>query len=271
MTRLAGGFAIRLFGLQIRVEAGSPAILDALDRYLFPWLPRLPMASGGQTPALAFRMEDRSDGIIIVRDDDTEITAQSVETGIPLLQSAIDEAVVRRSSDVAFVHAGVVAAGHAAVLFPGISHAGKSTLVAELVRRGATYFSDEYAVIGVDGCVYPYPRALMLRNGLPEQRAVLPVELAATVGNSGVPPRLILTLRYSEGERFQVRKMTHGEALMILLQSTPQVLADATHIFGLLSRVAGSAVTFDGVRGEASQAADHIFALVAQHTSEPQP
>lgn len=275
MTQQAGGFAIRLFGLQIRIEAGSPAIFAVVDRYLFPWLPRLPLASGEEIhslpPPLTFRMDERAEGIIIFRDDGTEITAESVETAIPLLQSAIDESVVGRSSDVAFVHAGVVAVGHAAILFPGLSHAGKSTLVAELVRLGATYFSDEYAVIGADGAVYPYPRALMLRNGLPEQRPVLPEELAVAVGTGSVPPRLILMLRYVEGERFQVRKITHAEALMILLQSTPQVLADAPHIFKPLGRVAANALTFSGVRGEASQAAEHIFALVAEHAAEPRP
>ncbi len=275
MTPLAGGFAIRVFGLQIRIEAGSSAIFTALDRYLFPWLPRLPLALGDdlpkRPPALTFRMDERAEGIIILRDDSSEITADSVETAIPLLQSAIDESVVGRSAEVAFVHAGVVAVGNAGVLLPGISHAGKSTLVAELVRLGATYFSDEYAVIGVDGSVYPYPRAIMLRNGVPVQRPVLPAEMAAVVGTGSVFPLLVLMLRYVEGEHFQVRRITHAESLMILLQSTPQVLADSPHIFQPLSRVAASAVTFSGVRGEASQAAQHIFALVTQHTLEPRP
>jgi hypothetical protein len=269
MTPLAGGFAIRLFGLHIRIEAGSPAIFAALDRYLFPWLPRLPFACGEATAFLTFRMADRSDGILILRDDATEITAESVETAIPLLQSAIDEAVVGRSSDVAFVHAGVVAIGNAGILLPGLSHAGKSTLVAELVRHGAIYFSDEYAVIDAAGSVHPYPRALMLRNGAPEQRPVLPEELAVAVGTGSVSPRLILMLRFVEGQEFQVRKINHAEALMILLQSTPQVLADAPHIFGPLGRVAASAVTFSGVRGEASQAAEQIRALLAQTGPRP--
>jgi hypothetical protein len=267
MNRLEGGFAIRVFGLQIRIEAGSPAILDALDRYLFPWLPRLPLAAGDTMPrpALTFRMEQRAGEIVISRSDDSETTAENVETAIPLLQSAIDEEVVRGSSDFAFIHAGVVAVGNAGILFPGLSHAGKSTLVAELVQQqGATYFSDEYAVIGTDGFVYPYPRALMLRNGLPEQRPVLPAELAAKVGTGGVLPRLIFMLQYAEGERFQVRKITTSEALISLLQSTPQVLADAPHIFAPLGQLAGNAVTFAGVRGEAHQATGHILALVDQ-------
>ena len=33
-----------------------------------------------------------------------------------------------------------------AIVIPGRTFSGKSTLVAELVRAGATYYSDEYAV-----------------------------------------------------------------------------------------------------------------------------
>lgn len=266
MNRTADGFGIQLFGLDIRIETGSPAILDALDRYLFPWLPRLPLVSGEAVSrlTLTFRMEYQAGEVRIVRDDDTEITARSVETAVPLLQSAIDEAIVKQSFNLAFVHAGVVALGDVGIVLPGLSHAGKSTLVAELVRRGATYFSDEYAVVEANGPIQPYPRALMLRNGEPEQRAVLPSQLAAKVGTRGVPGRLILMLQYTPGERFRVRRMNDSEALMILLQSTPQVLAEAPHIFGPLGRLAGNAQTFTGVRGEAETAAELILAMAAK-------
>jgi len=46
-----------------------------------------------------------------------------------------------------FVHAGVVAWRGRAIVLPGYSRAGKSTLVAELLKLGATYYSDEYAVL----------------------------------------------------------------------------------------------------------------------------
>ncbi|MDX6558208.1 MAG: hypothetical protein QOF72_1257, partial [Blastocatellia bacterium] len=46
-----------------------------------------------------------------------------------------------------FVHAGVVGWNDRAILIPGLSHSGKTTLVDQLIRAGATYYSDEYAVI----------------------------------------------------------------------------------------------------------------------------
>ena len=63
-----------------------------------------------------------------------------------------------------FLHAGVIGWRDRAFVFPGPSFAGKSTLIAELVRAGATYYSDEYAVVDEDGRVHPYARALQMRQ-----------------------------------------------------------------------------------------------------------
>jgi hypothetical protein len=55
-----------------------------------------------------------------------------------------------------FVQAGVVGVGERAMVLPGKSFAGKTTLVAALVRAGAEYWSDEYAVLDANGDVHPY-------------------------------------------------------------------------------------------------------------------
>ena len=49
--------------------------------------------------------------------------------------------------------------GHG-IMLPGYSFAGKTTLVAEFVRAGALYYSDEYAVLDRDRFAHPYPRPL---------------------------------------------------------------------------------------------------------------
>ena len=63
-----------------------------------------------------------------------------------------------------FVHAGVVGYRGRGILLPGRSFAGKSILVRELVRAGAQYYSDEYAVLDSAGGVHPYPRPISIRN-----------------------------------------------------------------------------------------------------------
>ena len=78
------------------------------------------------------------------------------------LQSRLDDWVVERST-LAPVHAGVVTWHERAVLLPGRTRSGKTTLVTELVKRGATYFSDELALLDRSGLVHPYPRSLCVR------------------------------------------------------------------------------------------------------------
>lgn len=63
-----------------------------------------------------------------------------------------------------FVHAGVVGCEGGAMVIPGRSHTGKSSLVAALLAHGAAYYSDEYAVLDDAGRVHPFPRTLHIRE-----------------------------------------------------------------------------------------------------------
>ena len=63
-----------------------------------------------------------------------------------------------------FIHAGAVGwKGHAIVL-PGDSFTGKSTLVAALVKNGAEYYSDDFAIVDAKGLVQAFPRAISMRT-----------------------------------------------------------------------------------------------------------
>ena len=83
-----------------------------------------------------------------------------------LLRVAVGEYAVDR----VFLHAGVVGWRGKAIIIPADSFKGKSTLVAELVRNGATYFSDEFAVVDANGLVRrmengPDPRRMPSDSG----------------------------------------------------------------------------------------------------------
>jgi len=68
--------------------------------------------------------------------------------------------IAERAAKHTFVHTGVVSfCGHG-IMLPGYSFAGKTTIVAEFVRVGALYYSDEYAVLDRDRFAHPYPRPL---------------------------------------------------------------------------------------------------------------
>ena len=49
-------------------------------------------------------------------------------------------------------------------MLPAPSFGGKTTLVAALVRAGAIYYSDEFAVLDEQGFVHPYAKPLSIRG-----------------------------------------------------------------------------------------------------------
>ena len=73
--------------------------------------------------------------------------------------------VAEHATDHLFVHAGVVGWEDRAIVMPGASFAGKTTLVRAWLEAGATYYSDEFAVLDRDGRVHPFARPLAIRDG----------------------------------------------------------------------------------------------------------
>ena len=73
--------------------------------------------------------------------------------------------VAERAPDHLFVHAGVVGWEGRAIVMPGASFAGKTTLVQAWLEAGATYYSDEFAVLDRAGRVHPFARPLAIRDG----------------------------------------------------------------------------------------------------------
>ncbi len=89
------------------------------------------------------------------------------------LESDMHFRVALAARDFLFVHAGVVSWKGQAVVVPGRTETGKSSLVMALVNAGGEYFSDEYAVLDREGRVHAYPKPLSQRRegGPPDHHA----------------------------------------------------------------------------------------------------
>src|SRR4029453_15697947 len=88
----------------------------------------------------------------------------TLHAGLQAFEADVQIYVAEMAPERVFVHAGVVGYQGRGILLPGRSFAGKSILVRELVRAGAQYYSDEYAVLDSAGGVHPYLRPLAIRN-----------------------------------------------------------------------------------------------------------
>jgi hypothetical protein len=155
-----------------------------------------------------------------------------------------------------FVHAGVVGWRGRAILVPGPSSAGKTTLVAALVRAGATYYSDEYAVLDRQGRVHPYARPLQIRDaGEDEPRRCMPDDLGGRSGRKPLPIGLVAFTGYHPGATWRPQPLSPGRGALELLGQTVMVRFRAAVALATLSRALTDAVILKARRGEAEPTA----------------
>jgi hypothetical protein len=137
---------------------------------------------------------------------------------------------------------------------------GKSTLVAALVRAGANYYSDEYAVFDAQGRIHPYARPLSLRGqeGAPAKRCPMQ-ELGGTPGNVPLRVGLVAATDYRLGARWRPRPLPAGQAVLTLLAHTVAARRQPQRALAALRKVALQATTLRGTRGEADEAAHALL------------
>ena len=244
-------------GARLRVEANSAAALNLVSHVL-PVGSRLErlhstdavfalvVAPGGGTGDAPHRL---------YRDSALLQSSSDLQPLLKQLESELHFAVASHARSSLFVHAGVVAWRGRTILLPGRSMSGKSSLVAALLRAGAEYYSDEYAVIDRQARVHPYARPLLLRGLEGQLEQAGRQAQGGRVGTRPLPANLSVSTRYSPGQRFEptVRDASHG--LMILIANTVVVRARPHFALDHLMPVAESATTLEGVRGEADDAA----------------
>ncbi|MBT5850009.1 MAG: hypothetical protein HOH36_06180 [Acidimicrobiaceae bacterium] len=159
-----------------------------------------------------------------------------------------------------FVHAGVVAWNGQAIVLPGRSRAGKSTLVEALVRAGATYCSDEYACVTADGAVAPFARPLHLRTE--SGRRVIEPHTIGSVADESFPPGLVLFTRYVRAATFEPEIVPPAVAALKIFDNTIVAEVQPDRASRAAAHLARTAIVMRSDRSDADRASEQILDLV---------
>jgi hypothetical protein len=153
------------------------------------------------------------------------------------------------------------------LLIPGRSFAGKSTLVAELVRAGAAYYSDEYAVLDAAGRVYPFAKPLALRQtDLNKQTKYAAAELGGIAGVRPLPVGLIMVTEYRTGATWRPRRLSAGRGALALLANTVSARSYPDRALAVLHRVVARAPVLKGPRGEAKAVVESVLEYLDENS-----
>ena len=191
------------------------------------------------------------------------VRSRSFEDLLNNFESHVQLTVAEYAPRRVFVHAGVVGWKNSAILIPGTSYSGKTTLVAELIRAGATYYSDEYAVIDERGRVHPYSRPLGIRS--PQNTRTMkvkPKEIGAEVGARPLRVGLVISTSFKEGVRWRPRELTRGKGVLEMLANTVSARTQPELALNSLPKALESARILKGARGEAREIVDAILQRV---------
>ena len=239
-------------GARIGVRVSDPGVLDAVVARLPPGC-RAVRSSAAEVLYSVHSGEQHE----LYRGERRVASAPTLDRLLAVLESELHFAVASHARPHLFVHAGAVAWRGRGVLVPGRSRSGKSELTAALVAAGATYYSDEYAVLDAAGRLHPYAKQPGLRRPGQEK---MRLELPGRVGTGPVPVGVIAATHYEVGAVWRPRRLTGGEAMMVLLDNTVLARARPRTALETLARAATGVAALEGRRGEAAEMADRVLA-----------
>lgn len=248
-------FIVEAWGSRVRVVADQPGWLEEVRSFFLPGWREVPEAP--EATLLQIRQGGAPGEVLLTWEDELSGTARTREERLRFMENWLHLGLAARSPQALFLHAGaVVHRGHGIVL-PGSTHAGKSTLVHALVEAGATYYSDEFAVLDPEGRLHPHPVALNLRGtgSLGVQDLGGPVDL------SPVPVGLVLLARHEPGRSQDAfEEVPPGEALLECLQHAVNARAFPALALRCLAPLATGTRFLRGPRGEAPATARSLLA-----------
>ena len=260
-------FAVTGYGVRVGVRVNDAALIERLRSRLPPGAKISPMGTVDRmlSVILAPLSERRgvknyhlvyADHVVVGRSRRLEVVLDNYDTH---LRTSMAELSRRKL----FVHAGVVAWKNRAILLPGRTLAGKTHLVAELVKAGATYFSDEYAVLDEDGFVHPFAKPLSMRPSKTAPQVETPVEeIGGVPGRKPVSVGMVVMSQFEEGAGWRPKRLTTGQGVLELLDNTFSVPQSPEHAIRILGRVASGATVLKGKRGDAGTMLSHVLAAV---------
>jgi hypothetical protein len=255
---------LRGFGVAISVsDATELAIADRLATLMPPEL----VGWGEESCRLAYRVAAGESGTILLeRDGSLAYTAHAVSEAVGWLRVEIDNAVALRSTEEMFMHAGVVGWRGQAIVIAGRSGTGKSALVAELVREGALYYSDDYAPIDDAGRVHSYARAPSPRGTMHGPRRI--GRPGGSQPRPALPIGLIVLTQFKPRARWRPRVLEGARGVLGTLDNVITTREHPARALATARVAAARGLVLSGPRPEAVRVAPLLLSRLDDFLAE---
>jgi hypothetical protein len=252
---------IRAYGVTIRLDADDELIFEQAKSIVSEaFVGRLEFSDRSRDSIdLDYKFLTRDDGEVEYDLDGSKIGVFKKNGGSARhLNSMIRAHVAGKSKSWVFVHAGVVEWKGKAIIIPGQSHQGKTTLVSELIRIGARYMSDEFAILDANGMVNPFDRDLSVRvdndmKGFPAsvfgaQKQLEPIEAG-----------MVLFTEFRDNGAWKPERISVGSGILAAIPQVIPVSFNTEFALKVLNTTFNRAIIVKSDRGEARDTAPKIL------------
>ena len=263
-------FEFESYGVHVQITGNDQQIVDAAVKVATRSLLNdvRPSKSKQFDDIFEFNIED--DGTIYMIQNGEAVGWEKVpEYLFKHFDSLIRATVAEDAVDRVFIHAGAVGWKGKAIVMPADSFQGKTTLVAELVRNGADYYSDDYAIFDLNGLMYPFPRTLTMRADDESHTGfeVTAEELGGEVGSAAIPVGTVLFTGYDPAATWQPKLLSAGTGVLEMIPYTFSFRERPDFSLPVLNNIASRAIILFSQRGSAEEFAKTFLNFVDKHVN----
>lgn len=278
-----GTTRLSLLGIPIRIECNDPGIAERLAVcYAFARNDDAPNGAIAPPTAslsvLEATVERRGSRWHVRVDGRATRSEEEPIATVRTLNHELLHGVMLRAPERCFVHAAVVTWQGRAIVIPGRSRAGKSTLALACVLAGAAFLSDELLAFDpARGTAGAFPRAIKIRDecvayfpeiaggfvGMGEGRFLRGEALGATAVGIEARVAAVVVPRWVCGDGLCFGRISRGKALLALTASSLNFGSHGARSLDALSGMVGAAECFSLDWNEPRAAARVILGAVA--------
>jgi hypothetical protein len=255
-------WSFQSYGANIRIETDSVELFDITEKVIHRALLSNVKTVNGQRPDITFEITKSKSGIYrLAKNGEYLSSGKSRKIFFKFFDTVIRVSVGEQAKNFVFLHAGAVGWKGRAIVMPGDSFTGKSTLVSALVKNGAEYYSDDFAILDKNGLVHAFPRTISMRTNdgkyIPYELTV--DQLGGSVGSKHIPVGMVLLTRYASRQRWNPKFLSPGKGILEMIPYILTLRPQPEFSLKVLNNIAEHAIIAASPRGNADHFAKTLL------------
>jgi len=255
-------FTFESYGVSVTISSNRQEMIDEAAAVARVSLLGLVKVIRKKNVDLHFQLDRVGRRYIFIQNGEEITWGTSRKKFFKFFDSVIRASIGEQTTDWVFVHAGVVGWNGKAILLPADSFKGKSTMVAELVRRGAVYYSDDFAILDKGGLVHAFPRPLSLRTEEFGEYKLTVDSIGGVPATGPMPVGLVLLTEYRKNAKWAPVVFSAGNGALEMIPFTLTFRKQPELSLRVLNNIASRAIIASSPRGNANDFADVILNFV---------